>query len=298
MWPVQLPVFQIDAFADRVFAGNPAAVVPLTTWLPDDVLAAMAAEHNLSETAYFVPRHEGPEGAGEGEPVYDLRWFTPANEVDLCGHATLASGWLVLRELLPAATAVHFHTRSGWLSVREGSEGRLRMDLPSHMPERTDTPEGAAAALGAHVVAAWKWHDNSPRGLVESDTAGSASGGYNLLLVVDDEATVAGFSGDPAVTRAWSPHLAIVTAPAADPAQADFVSRVFAPGAGVPEDPVTGSAHSMLVPYWSARLNRADVRARQISKRGGRLWCELAGDRVLIEGHAVLYSSGLLNLPG
>lgn len=289
---VQLPVFQIDAFTDRVFGGNPAAVVPLTAWLPDRELAAIAAEHNLSETAFFVPRHERPDGADPADPVYDLRWFTPTTEVDLCGHATLASGWLVLRELVGGAAAVHFHTRSGWLSVRDGAKGRLRLDLPAHTPERGETPEGAAEALGAPVVATWRW-------------------GSNTMLVVDDEATVAAFPGHPAVTAAWSPHLAIVTAPTDDlhrrEARADggagadggidFVSRVFAPGSGVPEDPVTGSAHSMLVPYWCARLNRHEVRARQISRRGGDLWCELHDDRVHLEGHAVLYSAGLFNLP-
>ena len=175
------------------------------------------------------------------------------------------------------------------------------MDLPAHTPERGATPEGAAEALGAPVVATWRW-------------------GANTMLVVDDEATVAAFSGDPAVTGAWSTHLAIVTAPTDDlhrreagggtggvdggasggvaaDGGVDFVSRVFAPGAGVPEDPVTGSAHSMLVPYWCARLNRHEVRARQISRRGGDLWCELHDDRVHLEGHAVLYSAGLFNLP-
>jgi PhzF family phenazine biosynthesis protein len=277
---VQLPVFHIDAFTDRVFGGNPAAVVPLSAWLPDAVMQSMAMEHQLSETAFLVPRVGGPEGVRADEPTYDLRWFTPTKEVDLCGHATLASGWLVLRELTPDATRVHFHTRSGWLSVGEGAEGRLTMDLPSNPAERTEVPHGAADALGGHVVAAWR-------------------SGDNVMLVVDDEATVAAFRGDPAVTRAWSPHLVIVTAPAADPTSGvDFVSRVFAPGAGVNEDPVTGSAHTILAPYWSARLNSARTRARQISARGGDLWLEHRGERVAIEGDAVLYATGLVHLPG
>lgn len=277
---MQLPVFQIDAFTDRVFHGNPAAVVPLTRWLPDRVLQAMAMEHQQSETAFFVPRSGGPEGAAGDEPTYDLRWFTPTREVDLCGHATLASAWLVLRELTPTASGVHFHTRSGWLSVRDGDDGRLAMDFPSNMPERTEIPVGAADALGAPVVAAWRSHDN-------------------VMLVVDDEAVVARFSGSPSITRSWSSHLAIVTAPAADtdgPVQ--FVSRVFAPGAGIDEDAVTGSAHTILAPYWASRLNRTRMRARQISARGGDLWLTCRDGRVVMEGHAVLYSSGLLNLPG
>jgi PhzF family phenazine biosynthesis protein len=242
-------------------------------------MAHIAAENNLSETAFFVPRAtRGPDGADITDPVYDLRWFTPSTEVDLCGHATLASGWLVLNQLSPDSNAVHFHTRSGWLSVRRGRDGRLAMDLPSHPAERGETPAGAADAIGAPVVATWV-RDN------------------NMMLVVDHESTVRHFQPDFTAIRRWASHLVILTAPAeVDERGLDFVSRVFAAGAGVDEDPVTGSAHTMLGPYWRARLNRAEMRARQISARGGDLWVFDRGDRTVLEGHAVLVIAGLFSV--
>jgi PhzF family phenazine biosynthesis protein len=286
-----LPLFQIDAFADHVFAGNPAAVMPLSQWLEDDTLQKLAIENNLSETAFFVPRGgEGPEGAGADDPLFDLRWFTPGKEVALCGHATLASAWLVLNQLLPTASAVHFHTLSGWLSVtREmgrgrdslgGAEGRLSMDFPTMEIARTEVPDGAVEAVGAPIVAAWKGLDN-------------------MLLVVDHASTVRDFAVDSATIRTWSDHLLIITAPAdGDDATAgiDFVSRVFAPASGVDEDPVTGSAHTMLTPYWAQRLNRTELVARQVSARGGTLWLQHRNERVLISGHAVLYLTGSVTL--
>jgi PhzF family phenazine biosynthesis protein len=280
-----LPLFQIDAFADHVFAGNPAAVMPLAEWLSDDVLQQLAIENNLSETAFFVPRGgDGPEGAGADDPLFDLRWFTPGQEVALCGHATLASAWLVLHQLLPSATTVHFHTLSGWLSVTkdEGaqSNGRLTMDFPAMEFSRTEIPEGAAEAVGAPIVAAWKGLDN-------------------IMFVVDDASTVRNFAVDSATIRMWTGHLLIVTAPADGDDSADgvdFVSRVFAPGVGIDEDPVTGSAHTMLTPYWSQRLNRTKLVGRQISARGGTLWLEDRKTRVGISGHAVLYLTGTVTI--
>jgi PhzF family phenazine biosynthesis protein len=282
---VALPLFQIDAFSDALFGGNPAAVMPLAAWLDDDVMQRIAMENNLSETAYLVPRvDDGPDGppagAGADDPRFDLRWFTPSSEIALCGHATLASGWLVLNELLPQASAVHFHTLSGWLSVSKGPDGQLSMDFPAREISRTDIPEGAAEALGAPIVAAWKALDN-------------------IMFIVDDETTVAEFAVDLATIRQWTDHLLIVTAPAsAAHAEAgiDFVSRVFAPGVGVGEDPVTGAAHTMLTPYWSKRLNQTKLVGRQISARGGTLWLEDRKERVTISGYAVLYLTGSVHL--
>ena len=272
----ELPLFQIDAFTDRVFGGNPAAVMLLEQWMPDDELARLAVENNLPATAFLVSA-DPPSEAVAGDVAFALRWFTPTAELDLCGHATLASGWLVLERLLPDVTAVWFSTRSGWLSVRRSEEGRMAMDFPSNMPERVDIPEDSVAVVGVVPVAAWATVDL-------------------LLLVVDHQSEVRGLSPDPALMKQWPRRGVIVTAPA-DDSSADFVSRVFYPGAGIGEDHVTGSAHTILGPYWAARLNNHQLRARQISARGGDLWLSVAGDRVVIEGKCTDYLTGTVTLP-
>ncbi len=263
----RIPLHQVDAFTDRPFAGNPAAVCPLEAWLPDETLQAIAAENNLSETAFFVPR--------DGEPdAYDLRWFTPAAEVPLCGHATLASAH-VLFERDPALACVRFQTReSGPLEVTRDGD-LLAMDFPSAPPGPCDPPDGLIDALG-----------EPPDELLK--------GTHYYMAVYGREADVAALAPDfPAVARAGAE--VIVTAPG-DAADLDFVSRFFAPSLGIDEDPVTGSAHCTLTPYWAKRLGKSKLRARQISARGGDVFCEDRGERVLLCGSAVTVIIGELKL--
>jgi PhzF family phenazine biosynthesis protein len=259
-----LPCFQVDAFTDRPFAGNPAAICPLATWLPDELMQAIAAENALSETAFFVKRADGD---------FDLRWFTPLVEVDLCGHATLASGFLLLDRLDPGRTEVRFHTRSGPLLVtRAGDE--LVMDLPARPPVPADEAiDKLAAALGRRPVAAMRARDH--------------------MAVFERADQVRALRPDMAALAALETFAVVVTAPGGPPDDdVDFVSRFFAPQKGVPEDPVTGSAHSTLVPYWAERLGRTRLRARQVSRRTGDLGCEWQGARVLLSGRAVLVKTG------
>jgi len=275
---MQCPIFQLDAFADRVFRGNPAAVVPLDAWLPDGVLQAVAAENNLSETAFLV-RQGDRQGA-----EWAIRWFTPEVEVDLCGHATLASAWVVLHRLEPARRAVTFHSRSGPLAVERGQGGEagwLSMRLPRHEGTPCDPPVALIRALGRAPQACLVTH--------------------NYLAVLDAEADVRALVPDLAAVRALGDRGLIVTAPA-DAAGAgggpDFVSRYFAPQAGIPEDPVTGSAHCTLAPYWAARLGKRALLAWQVSRRGGVLSCEDRPEEgvVRVAGQAVLYLEGTATL--
>lgn len=260
---MRLPIYQIDAFADRVFAGNPAAVVPLEEWLPDATLQAIAAENNLSETAFFIRQGE----------TYALRWFTPTVEVDLCGHATLASAYVVFRFLAPEKRRIAFETRkSGTLVVwRQGDE--LAMDFPTWIPEPCETPSGLAVALG-----------RNPSEVL-------ASRAY--LAIYDRESDIAAIKPDFAALKRLG-QAVIVSAPGSG--GVDFVSRFFAPGLGIDEDPVTGGAHCQLIPYWAKRLGKTRLSARQISSRGGALSCAIEGDRVTIAGQAQLYLEGRITL--
>lgn len=255
-------LFQIDAFASEVFAGNPAAVCPLDGWLDDTVLQAIAAENNLSETAFFVPEPGG----------FALRWFTPAVEVDLCGHATLASGHVVLEILDPGRESVTFSSRSGPLTVSRAGEA-LAMDFPVLPPEPCVPPVDLVAGLGVPPETV----------LAEMD----------YLAVFASEAVVAALAPDMAALVRLDRRGVIATAPGDS---VDFVSRFFAPRAGIPEDPVTGSAHCLLTPYWAERLGKSRLEARQISARGGALTCELQGGRVRIEGRVALYLDGEITL--
>lgn len=267
---MKLPLYQYDAFASAVFAGNPAAVCPLERWLSDSTMQAIAAENNLAETAFFVPRANGT-GAAEGCD-YDLRWFTPESEVDLCGHATLASGHLVMTILAPGRDRVTFHSKSGPLTVQRDGEG-LALDFPSRPPTRIEPPPGLIEALGATPRETWSSRD--------------------LMAVFDTEHAVRGLTPSFDGIRALGVFGVIATAPGND---VDFVSRFFAPLMGVPEDPATGSAHCTLTPYWAKRLGRSRLRARQVSTRGGELTCEDRGERVLIAGRVVKYFEGVIEL--
>ena len=263
--------YLIDAFTQRPFGGNPAAVVPLETWLPAELMQQIAAENNQSETAFFVQR----PGTNGGH--YDLRWFTPAYEIDLCGHATLASAQVLYQFMDYAADAVVFHSRSGPLPVRRELDGRLTLDFPSRPAQPLPAPPpGLALAPGRAA----------PPCLAARD----------LVVVLDSEAEVLAFQPSQAAGLAApnTPYLGlIITAPGIG--DVDFVSRFFDLGLGLLEDPVTGSAHCNLIPYWAARLGKTELLARQLSRRGGELWCALRADgRVHIGGYARAYATGRL----
>ena len=262
---MELLIYQVDAFTSRLFGGNPAAVCPLTEWLPDATLQAIAAENNLAETAYFIQRSDGR---------YDLRWFTPALEIDLCGHATLASAKVIFDHHEPDRQELAFQTRSGELRVsRNGS--RLELDFPTRRPERLAGHPGLAAALGVTALEVWKSRDH--------------------LVVLESASAVRAVQPDFRALRALEDvFAAIVTAPGEG--DIDFVSRFFAPKAGIDEDPVTGSAHCNLIPYWADRLGKSQLRAQQVSPRLGDLWCELRGERVGIAGECVEYLRGTIRV--
>jgi PhzF family phenazine biosynthesis protein len=258
---MRIPLWQIDAFTDRVFSGNPAAVCVLESWLPDETLAAIAAENNLSETAFLVKEPAG----------WRIRWFTPAIEVDLCGHATLASAHLFLTRLAPGQREVTFASRSGPLRIARDGDGRLSMTFPRRPPEPSPTPAALVRALGRAPLETWMARD--------------------CMAVLGTEVEVRGLAPDLGAVRELPGLGLLVTAPASTPGL-DFVSRFFAPQAGIDEDPVTGSAHCVLVPYWSRRLGKTRLEAAQVSRRGGRLSCEDRGDAVVIAGRAADYLEG------
>ena len=260
---MEIPIYHVDAFTDRVFAGNPAAVCLLAAWLPPEVLQAIAAENNLSETAFLVPRQDG----------YEIRWFSPAVEIDLCGHATLASGHVAFNHLNPSRGEVRFLSpRSGPLTVsRQGD--LLRMDFPSRPPVPCTAPPSLAAGLG-----------RAPREVLRAD---------DYLAVFATEAEVRSLTPDFATLRQLDARGVIISAPGEE---ADFVSRFFAPKVGIDEDPVTGSAHCTLAPFWRERLGKNPLTARQVSRRGGELFCEDAGERVIIAGRAVGYLRGTITI--
>lgn len=264
---MELRIFQIDAFTDRIFGGNPAAVVPLGEWLPAETMQAIAMENNLAETAFFVPRFDRD---------YDLRWFTPVVEVPLCGHATLAAAWVLFNKLGAGGDSIRFHTRSGELSVMRDGE-MLLLDFPAQPPQPAKIGDVADALSAA-----------GPR--IEPEAVLASS--YAMAVLDSEESVLAARPDFTAVAGLDIPNL-IITAPGND---SDFVSRFFAPGAGIDEDPVTGSAHCVLVPYWAKRLGKNELFARQVSSRGGKLWCALEGDRVLMAGQAVSYLEGVIRI--
>lgn len=261
---MQLPLYWIDAFGRTPFTGNPAAVVPLSEWLPDGMMQKIAFENGLAETAFFLRLAPGR---------YHLRWFTPCAEVDLCGHATLATAFTLFTKLGYTEDQVIFDTRSGQLSVRRMPDGRIELDFPSRPAVPADPPTAVIKGLGA-----------TPMYYAEAEAN---------LAVFDSEADILALKPDFAALATLEQYGTIATAPGDE---CDFVSRFFAPRVGVPEDSVTGSAHCVLTPYWSDRLGKTKHYAKQLSSRGGELWCELFQERVRITGHARLYLSGKINI--
>ena len=266
---MQLTMYQVDAFASRVFEGNPAAVCPLAAWLPDALLQAIAEENNLAETAFFVPLEAGG-GAGAD---FRLRWFTPVNEEDLCGHATLASAAVLFDKQGFAGPEIRFHTRSGLLVVRRRGD-QLAMRFPALKPLACETPAALVRGLGA-----------PPRETLAA---------LDYIAVYEREEDVRGIVPDYAELSKLDRRGVVATAPGTD---ADFVSRFFAPKSGIPEDPVTGSAHCELAPFWAARLGRTALQARQLSRRGGSVGCVFEDEHVLLTGRAVHYMTAEITLP-
>lgn len=270
---MKLKLYQVDAFARRVLEGNPAAIVPLEAWLDAALMQKIANENNLAETAFIVKTAPGR---------YDLRWFTPQSEVELCGHATLASAFAVFEFLEPELKAVSFMTRSSELAVTRGRDGRHVMSMPAEPPAPFEAPQGLASALGETLGV------EPPRELLK---------GRYMFAVWDDAKTVRAIQGPGDISRLLRPLdiwglIATAKGDANDPGAYDFVSRFFAPDKGVPEDPVTGSAHCALVPYWSKRLSKKTLKARQVSPRGGDLVCTDEGERTVLAGPCALYMTG------
>ena len=266
---MDLSIYQVDAFTSKVFSGNPAAICPLEQWLEEKVLQDIAAENNLSETAFFVRESD----------AYRLRWFTPQCEVDLCGHATLASAFVLLNILEPHNSSIRFNTRSGLLTVSRDGD-LIAMDFPSFRPWKCQNPpqklaQGLPVAEGCAA----------PSEVFQTNS--------KYLVIYENEAEIQNAKPDFEALKELHPLGVCITAPGQ---RSDFVSRYFVPSYGIPEDPVTGSTHSSLVPYWAGRLRKEKFHARQLSKREGELWCELKGERVILKGKAVLYLTGSISI--
>ncbi len=261
---MKFTIYQVDAFTNKLFGGNPAAVIPLNEWLDAALMQNIAAENNLAETVFFVPKENG----------YHIRWFTPELEIDLCGHATLASAFVLYEYLGYAKPQLVFYSKSGELIVsREGN--KLQLNFPARMPVRiSDYPEVLIKGLGIE----------EPLGVYKS---------RDFVVEVATEKEVLKLNPDMSLLNQIDVIGIIVTAPGSD---CDFVSRFFAPNCGIPEDPVTGSAHSTLIPFWAEKLGKEKLHAKQLSKRGGELWCENIGDRVTMSGNCVFYMKGEIDV--
>jgi len=256
-----LPIFQADAFTDVVFGGNPAAVVPLNEWLPDELMQKIAMENNLAETAFTVPY----------EDAYHIRWFTPAVEVALCGHATLASAHVYYEQLGYQGASIRFFSKSGWLEVSQRNDGQLTLDFPADHPERvSDAPAAVFDGLGVTPAPVWK-------------------GKFDYLVELADEDAVLALKPDFRKLGTLDSRGLLVTAAGRN---SDFVSRCFFPQSGIDEDPVTGSAHCLLTPYWHEKTGKSLFDAVQVSARRGTMQCELKGERVLMTGRAKTYLKG------
>ncbi len=259
---MELTLYQVDAFASKVFEGNPAAVCPLDSWLPDPVMQAIALENNLSETAFFVPSDSG----------FHIRWFTPKSEVDLCGHATLASAYILFHFLGYNKDIIEFDSKSGPLLVSR-QDDYFVMDFPKQAPAACDTPPEIIEAFG-----------KEPQDCLRSE---------DLIVVFENEADVKNASPDMSQLERLDLRGVAITARSA---RYDFVARFFAPKYGIPEDPVTGSAYTQLAPYWADQLKKSKLSAKQVSPRGGEVTCEVSGDRVKIAGKGVLYMQGTISI--
>jgi len=260
---MKIRIFQVDAFTNHLFGGNPAAVCPLDKWLPDSVLQNIAMENNLSETAFFIFENNS----------FSIRWFTPAAEVSLCGHATLATAHVIFKHLDYKGERIDFQSQSGVLSVKQMGE-KLILNFPADNPTKIEIPSRLSDALSANPLEAYK-------------------GRTDYLLVFKNEEEIAGIKPDFRKLAAEGVRGIMITAPGKS---VDFVSRFFAPGVGIDEDPVTGSAHTTLIPYWSRKLGKIEMNALQTSKRGGVLSCRLLGERVEIGGEAVTYLEGFITI--
>ena len=257
-------IYQADAFTNKLFGGNPAAVIPLEQWIDDMLMQQIAAENNLAETVFFVPKNEG----------FHIRWFTPELEIDLCGHATLASAFILYNYLGYSKKEIIFYSKSGELLITRDGD-KFCLNFPSRMPVRiTEYPDTLLNGLGI----------TDPLGVYKS---------RDYVVEVATENEVRNLDIDMSLLNQIDVIGIIVTAPGKD---CDFVSRFFAPNCGIPEDPVTGSAHSTLVPFWAEKLNKNTLHAKQLSKRGGELWCENIGDRVTMSGNCVFYMKGEINI--
>ena len=255
-----IPIFQVDAFTNKLFGGNPAAICPLKEWLPASLMQKIAAENNLAETAFFI--HQGHD--------FELRWFTPQSEVDLCGHATLATAHVLFTQLNYNSDQIHFHTlKAGTLKVSKAND-LYTLDFPARIPLACEVPEGLIEALGGI----------QPVEILRS---------RDYFIVYESEEIIESLKPDFNLLKEIDSLGFVVTAPGM---QFDFVSRFFAPAVGIDEDPVTGSAHCNLIPYWASRLGKDKLHAFQVSARTGELWCESKGDRVLMSGKAVTYLKG------
>ncbi len=259
-----IPIYQADAFTEKLFGGNPAAICPLDEWLPDETMQKIAIENNLAETAFFVKNDTG----------YKLRWFTPEYEIDLCGHATLASAHILFTQLGHQQGDIHFETvKAGTLIVKKDGDKYI-MDFPSRPPIHIEPPVGLVEALG----------EKQPLEVLRS---------RDYFIVLPDEDAVKNVEPDYTLMKQLDTVGVIVTAKGRS---ADVVSRCFYPGAGIPEDPVTGSAHCNIVPYWCGKLKKDTLFCKQLSARGGDIWSELKGDRVLMSGHCVLFMKGEIHI--
>ena len=261
-----LPIYQLDAFADKLFSGNPAAIIPLDKWISDDLMQKIGMENNLAETAFFVP-------STKGEGHFDIRWFTPASEINLCGHATLASAHVLYHYLKYSAPSITFHSKSGPLFISR-QDDLIFLDFPSWVPERVDVypPEILKSIGNPEIAGVYKNRD------------------YMVELM--DEAAVRKCKPDFTLMKTVRDNV-IITAPGKD---VDFISRFFAPAIGIDEDPVTGSAHSQLIPFWSNKFGKTKMTASQLSQRGGSLVCELKGDRVIMGGRCIFYMKGEIDI--
>lgn len=260
---MKIPYFVVDAFTERPFGGNPAGVCPLEAWLPDSTLQSIAFENNLSETAFFVADRDR----------FHLRWFTPTAEVDLCGHATLASAHVLFERWGHKKPSVQFETKSGALTVSRERDGRLTLDFPSLPLAKGDWSAPLSDALGAAPAETWA--------------------GMDHVAVYPSAETVAGLTPNLELLKKLDRRGVLATAPGGD---CDYVLRCFGPKMGIAEDPATGSAQSMLAPFWALRLGKTKLHVRQLSRRGGEFWCEHRGDRVLISGRSVIFSGGEIGL--